>query len=166
MKESIGSTFLYNIMFLFILIVFALLSATLNYYKAYKVNTRILEAIRNASGYNGNSYKEIERVLSGIGYTAETVGIQRKCDETRGNMNLILGSRIKNGGDTKYRYCVYYNSNDSGSKDGDKKYYSYGVVTYIFIDLPIVGQFKVPVFTQGERIYKFEGSCQKGGDCD
>ena len=51
MKESIGSTFLYNIIFIFIIIVFGLIAATLNYYKGFKINTRILQSIQKNSGY-------------------------------------------------------------------------------------------------------------------
>ena len=38
MREGIGSVFLYNIIILFVIIVFGLLSATISYYKAFKVN--------------------------------------------------------------------------------------------------------------------------------
>lgn len=162
MRESIGSTFLYNIIFIFIILVFGLLAATLSYYKGYKVNYRILKAIQNESGYNSKSFDEIERVLNGLGYTHETNGIQNTCPEKRGSLSrVILPSKT-----TNYLYCVYYNPNDTNSREKDNSYYSYGVVTYIYIDLPIVGQFKVPVYTKGKRIYKFDlnsnKSCQLG----
>lgn len=158
MRESIGTTFLYNIIFIFILLVFGLLTATLSYYKGYKVNTRILKAIKDNSGYNDNSYKEIERILSGIGYTVEGNGAQRSCPDSRDNMPRVLLSN-KN---SSYMYCVYYNSDEANSKEKNsgKHFYSYGVVTYIYMDLPIIGKLKIPVYTKGERIYKFTGSCQ------
>lgn len=154
MRESIGSTFLYNMIFIFILVVFGLLTATLSYYKGYKVNTRILKAIKDNSGYNDNSKKEIERVLTGIGYTVERKGIQvdnvNGCPEKRGNLERVIDN------DSSYLYCVYYNPHDVSKKDKEKNYYSYSVVTYIYIDLPIIGNLKIPVYSKGERIYEFK----------
>ena len=45
MSTSIGHTFLYNLIILFIIIIFAFLSGTLSYYKAFKVNNRIVYII-------------------------------------------------------------------------------------------------------------------------
>lgn len=172
MRESIGSTFLYNIIFIFIIIVFGLITATLNYYKGYKVNTRILQAIQRNSGYNSSSKTDIDRVLKGIGYTIERNGIQNTCPSRDGK--VAITSNKAGAGDTSYFYCVYYYENESGANDngkttneGKSRYYSYGVTTYIYIDLPIVGQIKIPVFTKGERIYRFSGNinCQRGADC-
>lgn len=135
----------------------------MSYYKGYKVNSRILKAIQNDSGYNDKSHTEIERVLSGLGYTIDGSNAQSKCPSKKGKMNLVTASSAF-GKDTSYLYCVYYNANDTSTKDKKNSYYSYGVVTYIYVDLPIVGQFKVPVYTKGERIYRFTGSCQVGSD--
>lgn len=156
MKESIGSTFLYNIIFIFIIIVMGLLTATLNYYKGYKVNSRILDSVEKFSGYNTESINEINRIISGIGYTTEVVN----CSDRK---NAVLVSENQS-------YCLYYYSNDtrdnSLNSDNRAKYYSYGVTTFISVELPIVGKFRIPVFSKGERIYRFSGSCQRGADCN
>lgn len=174
MRESIGSTFLYNIIFLFIIIVFGLITATLNYYKAFKVNTRILQAIQKNSGYNRASKADIDRVLSGIGYTSG--GSQQSCP-SRDGVSPVSSNKA-GAGDSIYLYCVYYYPDENGEKESGMRtqdnrplYYSYGVTTYIFVDLPIVGQFKIPVFSKGERIRRFSNknnktiNCQKGVDC-
>ncbi|MBR2841031.1 MAG: hypothetical protein IKF01_04080 [Bacilli bacterium] len=162
MRQSIGSTFLYNMIFVFILIVFGLLTATLSYYKGYKVNTRILKAIKDNSGYNDKSRKEIERVLKGIGYTIESSGVQSTgCPEKRGNLEA------KKDLSSSYLYCVYYNPHDVSKKDKEngKNYYSYSVVTYIYIDLPIIGNLKIPVYSKGERIYQFNCTSKGNQKC-
>ena len=69
MRESIGSVFLYNIIILFVIIVFGLLSATISYYKAFKVNERLLYSLDKFEGYNQFSREEMETYLSSIGYT-------------------------------------------------------------------------------------------------
>ena len=65
-------------------------------------------------------------------------------DEIRANLS-----------DEQFDYCVYVYK-DTTRNTGTNYYYSYGVVTYIHINLPIVNQsIKVPVFTRTEKIYKF-----------
>lgn len=157
MRESIGSTFLYNIIFLFIIIIIGLLTSTINYYKAYKVNKAILGYISKYSGYNYFSERDTKNYLKSIGYTANT-----ESEVCRGEKK---GASLLSHYDNSYHYCVYYYYNENGS-EGDKKntgtgennyvYNAYGVTTYIYVDLPIVGKFKVPVFTKGERIYNFD----------
>lgn len=136
-----------------------LLTATLNYYKGYKVNKYILRSIEKYSGYNELSKKDIDRIISGIGYTTE----KANCPP-RGNFEPISSDKS---------YCIYYfpdersnsdKKNHISNKDGRPIYYSYGVTTFISIELPIVGRFRVPVYSKGERIYRFTGSCQVNGD--
>ena len=160
---------MYSMIFLFIEIVIGLLSATISYYKGFKVNSRILLSIEKYAGYNKYSKGEIENYLSSIGYTVSSNG-QADCKD-RGDLKPIKSNDV-GAGDTKYLYCVYYYSNENASnkasqKNGDGKatYYNYGVVSYIYIDLPIVGGFKVPVYSKGERIYNFsDGQNQLGVD--
>ena len=158
MRESIGSVFLYSIIFLFIILVMFLLTATLNYYKGYKVNKYILQSLEKYNGYNQYSKADIERILSGIGYSAEN----GTCPE-RGSDSSILTN------DGSFNYCIYYYHDDRSNTEKEKQmtdkndlplYYNYGITTFISVKLPIVGRFKIPVFTKGERIYRFSGSCQ------
>ncbi len=156
MRESIGSAFLYNIIFVFIIIVFGLLSATISYYKGFKVNTRILASINKFSGYNDLANKEIENYLSSIGYTVNSNN--DKCSADRGKGELVRPSGTNSP--SNYLYCVYYiaNDNSKSSVKSNGNYYSYGVKSYIYVDLPIVGKFKIPVYSKGERIYRFSDS--------
>ena len=52
MNQSVGSIALYNIVLIFIVIVFAFLAATVSYSKAFRVNSRIIFAIEKYEGYN------------------------------------------------------------------------------------------------------------------
>ncbi len=155
MRQSLGEWFTYNIIIIFILIVFGLLSATLSYYKAYKMNSSILYTIDKYEGYNSLSKEEIERNLTTMGYTAGS----GTCPD-RGKLSSINET-------DKHFYCVYYIEDDTahGESNTENKplYYNYSVVTYIYIDLPLLDVFKVPVYTKGERIYNFTDG-QKVGD--
>lgn len=155
MREGIGSIFLYNIIILFVIIVFGLLSATISYYKAFKVNERLLYSIDKFEGYNQNSEEEMEKFLKSIGYTSNPNG-QRDCAKEKDGGTLVTSKNAR------HLYCVYYFSDDRGdnegnSYNGDREpiYYNYSITTYIYVDLPIAGAFKLPVYTKGERIYNF-----------
>ena len=50
-----------------------------------------------------------------------------------------------------YKYCIYID----GEKPKKGTYYTYGVLTYMNLDLPIISVIDVPVFTKTNRIYKF-----------
>lgn len=156
MKQSIGTSFILNLVFTFLVILFAFLTATLSYYKAYKVNTRILQAIEKYEGYNGNAQSEINRILGSLGYN---MGNSNNCKSTKGDNGVLIrgGNGISNPPyeanleEEKYDYCVYY-------YDDVDSYYSFGVITYIHINLPIINKVvKVPIFTKTEKIYRFTG---------
>lgn len=141
MSGSIGHTFLYNIVILFIIIVFAFISGILSYYKAFKVNNRIIHAIEKFEGYNDLSKTEIDYTLGNLGYSVEDAN----CKAEYKNMYLI-DSLNEN-----YRYCIYIDNLNPESGT----YYTYGVLTYMNLDLPIINILNIPVFTRTNRIYKF-----------
>ena len=118
---------------------------TLIYHKAFVVNTKIINSIEKYEGYNKYSSDEIDRSLMSIGYPNGEI---KKCPKKHNNLNL--STQISK----KYNYCVYMNENDGNGVYGS--YYSYGVITYITIDFPLISSFlKIPVYTESNRIYKF-----------
>ena len=157
--------------FVFIVIVIGLLSATISYYKGFKVNSRILLSIDKYAGYNKLSKDEIESYLSSIGYTnSNDQSIQEKsCPFEKNRGTLITAQNVASS--TSYLYCVYYHKDDRSKADKTNKivnndnqpiYYNYSVTSYIYVNLPIVGSFKIPVYTKGERIYNFSDGQPKG----
>ena len=164
MRQSIGATATFNIIFIFIIVVFSILCATLSYYKAFKVNSQILSIIDKYEGYNQYSVNEINTYLSSIGYRIGTAN----CQDTRGNGDntvYLVGTsedKYNSTQDTNHAYCVYYYNDDRGknvekstNKNNEPIYYNYSVVTYIFVDMPLIDNFRIPIHTKGERIYNF-----------
>lgn len=136
MREGIGSIFLYNIMILFIVIIFAFLAGTVSYSKAFRVNSKIVNAIEKYEGYNDLAASEINRVLKTLGYKV-------------GGANCKTKDGAKPISSLDYAFCVYY-------LNVDAKHYRYGVMTYLYLDLPLIGNsIKLPVYSKTERIYKF-----------
>lgn len=146
MRESIGSTFLYNMILVFLVIVFAFLAGTVSYYKAFKVNSRIAKAIETYEGYNGLSDAEIARVLQTLGYRNG----KRNCKvRTEKNAQVTLQKPLDYS--SSFDYCLYL----IDDKD-DLRHYTYGIMTYINIDLPVIGDaLKLPIYSKTERIFRF-----------
>lgn len=142
MKQSIGLTYTLNFIIIFIVITFAFLFGIMSYYKAFKVNSRISNAIENHEGYNSLSITEINNVLNTIGYTKGSVDCAKR---------KYKGKEYSSISSNDYAMCVYkYPVNSSSG------YFRYGIVTYINIDIPIIGKtLKLPVYTETEKIYKF-----------
>lgn len=154
MRQGIGATATFNIIIIFIVIVFGLLIGTVNYYKAFKVNSRILDIIEKFEGYNNFAYDEIGSFLNTMGYVKGNTG----CNVRSHGADIVSSQNGNHTSDDRYDYCVYYHENDGKGINGKNSYYNYSVVTYIYVDLPFIRQLKIPVYTKGERTYKFNGT--------
>lgn len=133
MKQGMGFSVTINIMAVFIVVTFAFLVASLNYYKAYRVNNAISDSIEKFEGLNDLAKNEIASKLTGLGYVNGT----KKCKE--GNLN-----------DTPYNYCIYAEKNENTGK------YKYKVVTYLNFNIPVINQtLNIPVKTYTKSIYQF-----------
>ena len=141
MKEAIGSVPLYSIIITFIVITFGFLSATLTYYKAFKLNSRVAYILEKYEGYNSLSANDINNDLGSMGYRRQS---NKECPSKK---NMALKTNLN----SSYSICIY----ESKKKNG---YFNYGIVTYIYLDIPIIGSsFRLPVYTESERIFKFNG---------
>lgn len=147
MKQGIGLTYTLNFIIVFIVITFAFLFGIMSYYKAFKVNSRVSNAVENHEGYNSLSIAEIDNVLNTLGYTKGTIDCPER--EYDGQKYTSLVSR--NNPSLNYALCIY-----EYPVDYDTGYFRYGVVTYIHLDVPLIGEtLKLPVYSETEKIYQF-----------
>lgn len=140
MKKSIGGTYVLNLIIVFLLIMFGFLMALFSYTKAYKVSKEVTNIIQNNSGYNDYSKKEIENYLKSIGYKIVTVSCPSKNEQKVYNDNGL---------------CIYQFST---YKDGNNKdlYATYGIVSYMTIELPLINLIKIPIYEETDKIYIFK----------
>lgn len=150
MREGVGSVVLYNIIIVFIVITFGFLMATISYVKAFKVNSKIASAIEKYEGYNSLSDKEILQSLQTIGYQTAVEGTYNCPSRIHFHDGKIKSYKAEVGAGYKnHRYCIY----EYDSKNG---YITYGIVTYVFIDIPLVGgKFRLPVYSETDAIFEF-----------
>ena len=139
MKQSIGQSVSINIIVIFLVIMFAFIAGILSYTKAFKVNSNISKAIETSEGYNKVSKKEIDRLLTGLGYVKMPVSCSEKEDSVLVN-------------DGSEGICVYKIKNNVNDL-----HYSYRITTYITFEIPLIGQtLRVPINSKTDDIYRFQ----------
>ncbi len=139
MKQSIGMTYTLNFVIIFIVITFAFLFGIMSYYRAFKVNSRVSSIIEKYEGYNELAKNEISSVLSTVGYNISGID----CPNTK------KGYSFNSDLNTIDNICVYEHETKNG-------YYRYGIITYITLDIPIIGNtIKLPVYTETAKIFEF-----------
>ncbi len=137
MRESIGSIYLYNIIIIFLFIVFGFAGGIITYQKAYKVNSKIALSLEEAEGYNEISINEINRNLDGLGYRVNNGKVCREMNDSE----LITVEPAK------YDYCIYRTRHDSHDQ--------YLIITYIYLDLPFIDEVRFSVKSKTSIIYNF-----------
>lgn len=151
MRQAIGSVPIYNILIVFILLTFGFLTATLSYMKAFKVNGQIAKSLENHEGYNVLSNEEITKSLNTIGYRVDN-SLDYQCPVRKG-INPVTAITGKSHVYCLYELDYYQNGNTK------TRYFNYGIVTYIFFDIPVIGQtLKIPVYSESEKIFRFTAS--------
>lgn len=140
MKQGVGFSVTINIIAIFIVVTFAFLVATLNYYKTYKINNAISDSIEKYEGYNTLAKKEIENKLISFGYVKNG----KKCS------NDSKYGKLENP-NTNDGYCIYYQDNiDETGK------FKYVIITYLNMNIPIINTtLNLPVKTTTQPIYYF-----------
>lgn len=140
MKQGIGSVFLYNIIIVFIILIFVFLASTISYSKSFRVNSRIISAIEKYEGYNGAAAEEANKNLNVIGYRR---GAKKNCPSSYNGGTLVKNTK------NEFKYCVYQYVLDD-------RYYRYGVLTYMDMEIPIINQaLEIPVYSKTNKIYRF-----------
>jgi len=125
----------------------------------------IIHAIEMFEGYNEMSRMEISRVLSGWGYDMDAGDryLDSGCPPTRVNNSVFshLGSTAPQGvrhpQNNNNAYCVYVYNNDMAVQNSSDIYFSYGVLTFMHLRLPVFEHnIMIPVFAKTNRMYDFE----------
>ena len=141
MKQSIGQPFLYVIIGIFIVTIFAILIGTMSYFKAYKVNSRIVGIIEKYEGYNDLATTEINNTLRTIGYNISGINCPDK---------TMSDGTVASNISTSPLYCVYQTNGSVGGYPTIR----YGVTTYITVDFPVISSImRTPITTETNSIY-------------
>ena len=141
MRQAIGGAWLYGIVIVFMMFMIAYVSATLNYSRAYKTKTQVVNIIEEYQGVTTSStVPKINQILQANGYTSA-----RLCSEV-----------LDNG----VRYVGIYNTTmvkrTAGVVSGEKPMHvcvtrsaykaSKALYTDYFYDVTMFFKFNIPIF--------------------
>lgn len=121
MRESIGGSFLFNLVIIFSAIVILVFVFIMSYSKAYRVKNRIIEIVERNGSYD-SSINNLNEELERMGYSTNN---RKNCPIVDGMANMNV---------TSYDYCIYRINNKSSD---DSNYYV--VITYAKFQFPIIG---------------------------
>ena len=154
MKKSVGGAYVYNLVIVFLLIAFGFLMASISYSKAYRVSKGVTSIIESYSGYAGTNsvtQNKIDMYLQSMGYNRIEMK-KSDCPKKKNTEGKNATAWTKSG------ICIYQIDTQT-YKDSDGKtktrYVSYGVVSYMSIDLPLIQLIRIPIYGETEKIYVF-----------
>lgn len=143
MRETIASTWVYQLVIVFILIFVAFLILSLTYSKNYKTKNEIINVIEKYEGVNTKSIQIINNYLSYNGYKVKGscptgdmwVGVE--------SLDSVKVSKTQSG--TKYYYCIHkvYANKKASTKTQSgvsvKSKMFYQVKIFFKFNLPVIG---------------------------
>lgn len=138
MKSAIGNAFIINFIIVFTIIFVGLFVGATSYTKAMRIKNRITDIIEENNGYNSNAANEIENYLQDAGYRIDTVNSNGCSTNSNSYDEIVYPSATPTG---NYDYCIFRYDTTKGSY--------YGVKTYMYLDLPLIGN-KLKIGVYGE----------------
>ena len=136
MRQSIGATWILQLVIIFMLIFVGFLALTINYTKAFKVKNEVISIIEKYEGVSSGEDASISLINNYLRYyNYQTMG---NCEEGfYGVSSLSNSASIEPAkGNSKYYYCVRKNNTSNGTYD-DRA--SYDIVTFFKFILPFIG---------------------------
>lgn len=137
MKESIGTTFVINIILVFLAVIGFLMIGFFGYSRAFKTKNKVIDIIEKHEGFTNAAKIEIDAYYKTIGYATNRAG--KRCN------NKARASETYSG--TNYAYCVYQYTTGRG--------YYYSVTVYMTYNFPIIQSLiQIPVEGETKIIYE------------
>ncbi len=135
MRETIGSTWTFQLIFGFILLFVSFLTVTISYSKSFRIRNEMTSIIEKYGGFNAKSIGIINGYIKSVGY--RNTGKCGSGDEILGIDNYEnTKPRTSDYSDSKrYLYCVKKEKVDNGTVSD----VYYEVILFYKFDLPIIG---------------------------
>ncbi len=144
MREVSGSTWVFQLMIIFILIFACFLTLVLSYSKAYRVKNQVLTIIEKYEGVTSTSEDIINNYLRGESYLTKGT-----CPEGWYGVDINGSGYTISNGNTSFSYCFQEGTSSSGLV-------YYDIMIFYRFYLPIFGE--IMVFTVNGTTSEFIGS--------
>ena len=152
MREAVGTTWIFQLVLIFILIFAAYLALTINYSKAFKVKNETLTIIEKHEGLTYNAMPVINNYLKSSGYNqtgkcpSGWYGIKSLDDSINSSLEDAQSNK-------KYYWCIYKVAGYHTSMPG-RAYYK--IRMFFRFDLPVIGP--ITTFNVDGQTYEMDNS--------
>lgn len=150
MKDSMGLIPALSIVLVFIVVISGYLAFTINYSKAFKAKSRIINLIQQHDNDVEKAISDISKYLKQINYKSTDKLMEKGCNQSEGWIT-------KNTSQDGWCYKIITTADDSNNEDkksgkgSEKKYVK--IRTFISIDIPIINN----IFA-GLNVFYVDGS--------
>lgn len=141
LRESIGATWLYSLVIVFMLLFVGFLTLALSYSKSFKTKNEIISIIEKQEGVSTNTVEVINKYLTYNGY-----GTMGNCPSGesgwKGATSLEKSNLSPAKSNQKYYYCIRRQfvsnptKNGRGSTNSQKVFYD--VIIFYKFNLPVI----------------------------
>ena len=145
MRNSIAGTWVYATVLVFMVVLIAYVTITINYSNAYEISENIIKSIEEYEGINTKSLNKIGNLMA---TSHTTKGNCEKDESTFGIIGKTAHATTTTTG--PYDVCV---TRSKQTTNGVTKYY-YNTTIFFSFSLPVLGdifKFKIPCETMGMR---------------
>ena len=147
MKAAIGNTLLLGIIVTFMSTVLLVVVSSIVYTKAYRIKNRIIDEIEKIETFDDSVTATLTTLFGEIGYKTNPNMNNSVCDKYARKIADTRHPEVVNK-TSAYSYCVIKVDADS-SRGG----YYYKVVSFAYLDLPLVSAIQVPVYGETRIFY-------------
>lgn len=142
MKAALGNAFIVNFIIIFTIIFIGLFVGATSYTKALRIKNRITDIIEEHGEYNNTTVdEEINNYLADAGYRISNSDSSNCKINGMDSSSYSIEYPSAGSSVSQYDYCIFKFNTNKGSY--------YGVKTYMYLDLPIIGD-KVKIGVYGE----------------
>lgn len=135
MRQSIGATWILQLVIVFMLIFVGFLALSINYTKAFKIKNELLSIVEKYEGLSTSENGSISIVNNYLRYN--NYQAMSYCDEdTYGSDNLDSTTLTPTSKNTKYYYCV---RKVMASAPSHANRVHYEITTFFRFNLPFIG---------------------------
>jgi len=135
MRQTIGATWILQLVIIFMLIFVGFLALSINYTKAFKIKNEMLSMIEKYEGVSSGDSGSVALINNYLRYyNYQTMGY---CEEgSYGSTNLDSNALVLTNSNTKYYYCV--KKKDSSSATYPDRA-TFTIDTFFKFNLPFLG---------------------------
>ncbi len=129
MREAVGGSIIIQWILIFLIVITCILAFAVNYAKAFRLKDAVLDYLEDGQGLTQDVAQKIESKRSLAGYGVDWTLDDYMCK----NGICIKFNEISNNNSTHIKYC--------GNTKEECTVGYYTVVTYIYVNIPIMSNF-------------------------